>query len=168
MAKIATFVLILAVPGVIALDQRETTLLRTVRGTVVDARGRTLPSSVVYLHHQKTHEVRTHITDANGQYRFSGLHPYGDYEIHAKNGPWTSSVHRLYAADHKRDVVLHLKVDKKEKSKPLVPGDRTNGSVFVVLSPAGLPKNWRSKRDHTSRGVQQIAKYEAADTPPAG
>jgi hypothetical protein len=141
---------IFSVPGALALSQRETTILRTVRGTVVDQQGTPLPSSAVYLHRQKTHEVRTHITDGSGQYRFSGLHPYGDYEIHAKHGGRTSSVHRLYAADRKRDVVLDLKVDKKEKQKPFLPRDRTNGSMLVVFaedvwSAPGITRTLRSE-----------------------
>lgn len=140
-AKIVTIVIMLAVPGVIALDEREMTVLRTVRGTVVDARGRALPSSVVYLHRQKTHEVRTHITDGNGQYRFSGSHPHADYEIHAKHGDRTSAVHKLYATDRKRDVTLDLKVDNKQKSKPFC----------QVLSPT---ETWL-RRLATTRGIRQ-------------
>jgi hypothetical protein len=56
-------------------------------------------------------------------------------------------VHRLYAADDSRDVLLHLKVDKKEKPKPFVPGDPSNGNMFVVFGVVGLTKNWRSERD---------------------
>jgi hypothetical protein len=151
-AKIATIVVILSMPGALALSQRETTILRTVRGTVVDQQGTPLPSSAVYLHRQQTHEVRTHITDGSGQYRFSGLHPYGDYEIHAKHGGRTSSVHRLYAANGKRDVVLDLKVDRKEKSKTVPAGSSTYGGIFVVFADeardaAGITRNWHSEHD---------------------
>jgi hypothetical protein len=74
---------------------------------------------------------------------------YGDYEIHAKHGVRTSLVHRLYAADDSRDVLLHLKVDKKEKPKPFVPGDPSNGNMFVVFGVAGLTKN----------GVQSVTSF---------
>ena len=38
-------------------------------------------------------------------------------------------------------------MDKKEKPKPFVPGDPSNGNMFVVFDVAGLTKNWRSERD---------------------
>jgi hypothetical protein len=41
-AKVATIVVILSMPGALALSQRETTILRTVRGTVVTS-GNTAP-----------------------------------------------------------------------------------------------------------------------------
>jgi hypothetical protein len=56
-------------------------------------------------------------------------------------------VHRLYAADDNRDVLLRLKVDKKGKPKPFVPGDTSNGNMFEVFGVAGLTKNWRSGSD---------------------
>lgn len=106
--KLATIALGLAIPAALAPSQRESTILRFVRGTIIDTQGKALPSSVVYLHHLKSGDVRTQITKGNGQYRFSGLHPHPDYEIHARHGDWISSVYRLYAADGKRDVVLEL------------------------------------------------------------
>ena len=127
--KVATIAVVLAIPPAIAPSQRESTILRTVRGTVIDKQGKALPSSVVYLRHQRSRDVRTQITDGNGQYRFSGLHSHADDEIHARHGDWISSVYRLYAADGKRDLLLDLKVDKKTKAILLIPVDRAIGSI---------------------------------------
>ena len=129
-ARIAATVVMLAMTAPIALGlgQRDGTLLRTVRGTVVDSQGRTLASSVVYLYQEKTHAVRTQIADGNGQYRFSGLNPHADYQIHAEHEDWTSSAHRLSAADGKRDVVLDLKVDKRKTRVSLLPDGQARGN----------------------------------------
>jgi hypothetical protein len=42
---------------------------------------------------------------------------------------------------------LRETVDKKERTKPFVPGDPSNGNMFVFFGVAGLTKNWRSERD---------------------
>lgn len=117
--------------------------------------------------------MRTHITDSNGQYRFSGLHPHADYEIHAKHRDWISAVHKLYATDRKRDVLLDLKVDKEQQSKPFLPGDLANGNMVAAVaddtwSTAGEARNCDSARETFSRGAQRVAKYEAANTHSAG
>jgi protocatechuate 3,4-dioxygenase beta subunit len=124
LSRVTTNVVMLAIAAPIVIGQRDSTLLRTVRGSVLDLQGRTLASSVVYLYQQKTQAVRTQIADGNGQYRFSGLNPHLDYRIHAEHGDWISSAHRLSAADGKRDVVLDLKVDKRKTRMSLLPDGR--------------------------------------------
>ena len=47
--------------------------LRTVHGTVVDAKGKTVAASVVYLHNEQTHAVRTYVTDHHGRYSESDV-----------------------------------------------------------------------------------------------
>ena len=132
----ASLVVVLAVTASTAMDQRDSTVPRTVRGTVVDFRGRPLTSSIVFLHQQKTLEIRTQIADDNGQYRFSGLNPHTDYQIHAEHGDWTSSVHTLCGADGKGDVVLDLRVDKRRTRMLLLQGVRATGNMFVLLAEA--------------------------------
>ncbi len=44
------------------------------------------PASVVYLLNVKTQSVKTYIADDAGLYRFSGLDPNMDYEVHAEHG----------------------------------------------------------------------------------
>ena len=57
--------------------------LRTVHGAVVDKEEGGLGGAVVYLKNVKTQTVKTHIAEKDGTYRFSGLDPNVDYEIHA-------------------------------------------------------------------------------------
>ena len=112
----ASLVVVLAVTASTAMDQRDSTVPRTVRGTVVDFRGRPRPltSSIVFLHQQKTHEIRTQIADDNGQYRFSGLNPHTDYQIHAEHNDSASSTRTISSFDSRKDISLTLKLSAKK------------------------------------------------------
>jgi len=84
--------------------------LRTIHGTVVDKNENPAPSSVVYLMNVKTQAVRTYIADDGGMYRFSGLDPNVDYEVHAERNGTASSVHRVSSFDSRRDIDVILKL----------------------------------------------------------
>lgn len=71
-AKVATIVVILSTPGALRSASVDDDFAYS-PGHSSGPAGTPLPSSVVFLYRQKTHEVRTHITNASGQYRFSGL-----------------------------------------------------------------------------------------------
>ena len=87
--------------------------LRTVHGTVVDAKGKTVAASVVYLHNEQTHAVRTSVTDHHGRYRFSGIRFHTDYRIHAEHKGQLSAVRRIPASSTNKLIKLDLKLDSK-------------------------------------------------------
>jgi Carboxypeptidase regulatory-like domain len=89
--------------------------LRTVHGVVEDKDENPLPSSVVYLLNVKTQAVRTSFADEKGLYRFSGLDPNVDYEIHAEHEDMTSSTRTISSFDSRRDIEITLKVSRKKK-----------------------------------------------------
>jgi hypothetical protein len=95
-------------------DQKESEL-RTVHGSVVDKDENPVPSSVVYLKNVKTQGVKTYIADEAGEYRFSGLDPNVDYEIHAEHNDLTSSARTISSYDSRRDINLVLKLAHKKK-----------------------------------------------------
>lgn len=97
-------------------DQKEPEL-RTVHGSVVDAQENPVPSSVVYLKDLKTQGVKTYIANDAGEYRFSGLDPNVDYQIHAEHNGLASSVRTISSYDSRRDINLPLKLSHK-KSGP--------------------------------------------------
>src|ERR1700722_3083890 len=66
--------------------------LRTVQGNVVDKGEVPVDSGVVYLKNTRTQDVKTYITDKEGEFRFSGLDLNTDYEVHAEHDGWTSTV----------------------------------------------------------------------------
>jgi len=100
-----------------AVAQKKQEPLRTVHGEVVDKQDSPLPASVVYLKNLRTLTVKTYIADDDGRYRFSGLDPNVDYEIHAEHGDSASGKHTISSFDTRKEIVIHLKVDKKKNGK---------------------------------------------------
>lgn len=89
--------------------------LRTVHGLIEDKDEDPVPASVVYLLNVKTQAVRTSFADEKGLYRFSGLDPNVDYEIHAEHEDMTSSTRTISSFDSRRDIEVNLKVTRKKK-----------------------------------------------------
>lgn len=89
--------------------------MKTVRGTVIDKAENPLPSAIVHLKNVKTLSVRTYISDSTGQFRFSGLDPNVDYELHAETDTLTSNTRTISSFDSRKEVVVPLKVDKDKK-----------------------------------------------------
>jgi hypothetical protein len=88
---------------------------RTVRGTVVDKDENPMASAIVHLKNSRTMNVRTYITDASGSFRFSGLDPNVDYELHAEHGNLTSNNRTISSFDSRKEIVVPLKVDREKK-----------------------------------------------------
>jgi hypothetical protein len=90
--------------------------LRTVHGTVIDASENPVGSAIVYLKNMKTQDVKTYITRQDGLYRFSGLDPNVDYEVHAEHNDMTSSTREVSSYDSRRDIDFQLKLSHKKAS----------------------------------------------------
>lgn len=88
--------------------------LRTVHGSVLDKQENPVPSSVVYLKNLKSQAVKTYIADDSGRYRFSGLDPNVDYEIHAEHEASTSPIRTISNYDSRRDIEVMLKLSHKK------------------------------------------------------
>ena len=90
--------------------------LKTLHGSVIDKNENPVPSSVVYLKNVKSQSVKTYIADESGNYRFSGLDPNVDYEIHAEHDGLTSSTRTVSSFDSRRDIEVVLKLTKKKSA----------------------------------------------------
>jgi hypothetical protein len=66
------------------------------------------------LKNTRSNVVRSYISDDSGNYRFSGLDPNADYEIHAEKDGSTSATRTVSSFDSKKDLVVNLKIDKKK------------------------------------------------------
>ncbi|MGA8101305.1 MAG: carboxypeptidase-like regulatory domain-containing protein, partial [Candidatus Acidiferrales bacterium] len=88
--------------------------LRTIRGSVIDRDENPVPESIVYLKNLRSQSVKTYIADSSAQYRFSGLDPNADYELHAEKGDVSSAVRTISNFDNRKDMELTLKLDKKK------------------------------------------------------
>jgi len=98
----------------LAQNKKGDSELRTVHGSVVDNADTPAPTSVVYLMNAKTQAVRTYIADDAGNYRFSGLDPNVDYQIHAEHNDSASSTHTISSFDTRKDIALTLKLSAKK------------------------------------------------------
>lgn len=108
---------LLGLLGTSATARQSSDRLRMVRGVVVNAKNEPVPSAVVYLKNTRTLAVRTYIASNEGHYRFSGLDPNADYQIHAEHQDFTSAIHTISSYDSHRDIVVALKVDRKKSGK---------------------------------------------------
>jgi hypothetical protein len=88
--------------------------LRTVHGTVVDKNDNPAPTSVVYLLNSKSEAVKTTFADDKGAYRFSGLDPNVDYEIHAERQNMASPARKISSFDSRRDIDMTLKLSREK------------------------------------------------------
>lgn len=107
---------VLSALQVSAQDKKAEAQLRTVHGSVVDGSENPVPSGVVYLVNVKTQAVKTYIADETGNYRFSGLDPNSDYELHAEHGDLTSATRTVSSFNSSRDIEVVLKLSHKKKS----------------------------------------------------
>lgn len=101
---------LLAVMGALAQGDA-----RTVRGAVLDKDENPIAQAIVHLKNVRTLTVRTYISDNAGQYRFSGLDPNVDYELHAERDNMTSNNRTISSFDTRKEIVVPLKVDKEKK-----------------------------------------------------
>ena len=100
--------------AVAAQDSKKETQLRTVRGTVSDKSDDAVAGSVVFLKNLRTNGVRSNFANSNGEYRFSGLDPNADYEVHAEFEGAKSPVRSVTSLDSRREIVINLKIDRKK------------------------------------------------------
>ena len=100
-----------------AQNPKHDSQLKTVRGVVVDKSENPVSASVVFLKNVRTNQVKSYIADNQGNYRFSGLDPNVDYEIHAESKEETSAKRTISSFDNRKEIVIVLKVDKKRSEK---------------------------------------------------
>ncbi len=109
-------VVVLLSAGAVSAQKGESKL-RTVHGTVVNKDENPIVSALVFLKNTRTQAVQTRIADDAGRYRFSGLDPNVDYQIHAEHEDLTSSKRTLSSFDTRKEIDITLKVDKKKTDK---------------------------------------------------
>jgi hypothetical protein len=114
---IILILLAFAAGAVLAQKKGREPELRTVHGSVVDKQESPIESAVVYLKNAHTQDVKTYISDSQGEYRFSGLDPNIDYEIHAEREGLASATRSISSFDTRKDVSMTLKLDRKKSDK---------------------------------------------------
>lgn len=104
----------LAIISAAQQDPKREAQLRTVHGVVTDKAETPIPASVVFLKNTRTNAVKSYISDDMGNYRFSGLDPNADYEVHAEKDGAKSPIRQVSSFDSRKDLILNLKIDKKK------------------------------------------------------
>jgi Carboxypeptidase regulatory-like domain len=85
--------------------------MRVVQGTVFNSDNQPQPNAVVYLQDQKTQEVRTYITEADGRYRFGQLSSEVDYQLWAEYKGHKSKTRAISSFDSKKQFNFDLKIE---------------------------------------------------------
>jgi hypothetical protein len=91
--------------------------LRSLSGRVTDGSGAVLEGAVVQLSNVITPQVRSYTTDADGLYRFHGLHPLIDYNVRAQyEGRW-SRRHTVSRFDSKIVVRIDVQIPVESRQE---------------------------------------------------
>ena len=81
---------------------------------VSDKADNPIPGSLVFLKNLRTNSVSSRYVDDDGNYRFSGLDPNVDYEVHAEVEGAKSPSRTVTSLDSRKEIVLNLKIDRKK------------------------------------------------------
>lgn len=84
--------------------------LKTVEGRVVGPNGQPQPGAIVYLKNDKTNDIKSFISTADGAYRFGQLSSEVDYEVWASYQGKKSPVKTVSSFDSKKLLSYELKV----------------------------------------------------------
>ena len=87
--------------------------LRSVLGVVTDKSDKPVVNAIVFLKNLRTNVVISHFSDAQGNYRFTGLDPNADYELRAEDGGEKSAARTISSLDSRKEMNLNLKIDRK-------------------------------------------------------
>jgi hypothetical protein len=93
-------------------DKKDATV-RDLTGQVVDGSDNPVVGAVVQLKDARTLQVKSYITQADGNYRFSGLKIDSDYQVKADHDGASSGWKTLSIFDSRKTPILNLKLDKK-------------------------------------------------------
>ncbi len=97
----------------LAAQQRsDDTGTRTVEGMVTNASNQPVADAVVQLKNTKTLQIRSFITQADGNYHFAGLSTDVEYQLKADHDGASSPWKTLSIFNSKKTPVINLKLNK--------------------------------------------------------
>lgn len=98
--------------GVYAQDNNQDSTSRNIEGLVTDAAGQPAAKAVVQLKNTKTLQIRSFITQADGNYHFAGLGVDVEYQVKAEREGANTSWKTLSVFNTKKTAVINLKLNK--------------------------------------------------------
>ena len=84
---------------------------RTVEGKVLDPTGKPRADAIVYLQDEKSREIKTYITNADGNYRFTQLSTDANYQLWSKYQGMKSKTKSIGSFSSKPTYVFDLKLE---------------------------------------------------------
>ncbi len=114
--SVSTLVALVAVAAIlpVAAQDKKQPLLKTVHGVVEDKAEKPIAGAIVFLKNLQNKTVRSSFADDDGNFRFSGLDPNTDYELHAEFKGDVSPTRRLSALDDRKDIYVNLVIPRKK------------------------------------------------------
>jgi hypothetical protein len=94
-------------------DKKEDANLRTIEGVVTDANRAPVPRAIVQLKDMRTLQVRSFVTQPEGNYHFAGLRMDTDYELKASLDDRASDTKRVSSFESRKTVTVNLQLEKK-------------------------------------------------------
>ncbi|HLH40921.1 MAG TPA: carboxypeptidase-like regulatory domain-containing protein [Bryobacteraceae bacterium] len=98
-------------------EKREAATERIVQGRVTDSDDKPVNGAIVQLKDMRSLQVRSFITQNNGEYHFSGLKVDNDYQLKGDYNGMTSGWKTLSMFDTRKEPVINLKLAKPEKKE---------------------------------------------------
>jgi hypothetical protein len=94
-------------------NKKEDPNLRSVEGVVLGLDQRPFPRAIVQLKDTRTLQVRSFVTQENGEYHFAGVRTDTDYELQAMFEDLKSGTKRLSTFDSRKTATVVLQLEKK-------------------------------------------------------
>ena len=110
--RAACIAILLLGTGLQAQQKNEDNATRTVQGMVTNAANQPVAKAVVQLKNTKTLQIRSFITQDDGNYHFAGLGTDVEYQLKADHEGGTSSWKTLSVFNTKKTAVINLKLNK--------------------------------------------------------
>ena len=94
-------------------DKKEAATERVIEGVVTDQNKAFVARAIVQLKDMRTLQIRSFVTQPEGNYHFAGLRMDTDYEVKAGLGDQSSATKRVSSFETRKTVTVNLQLEKK-------------------------------------------------------
>jgi hypothetical protein len=84
--------------------------LKNLQGKIYDANNAPISGAIVYLKNSRTNDVKTFLSEKDGNYRFAGLSADTDYSVWAAYHAKKSDSKTVSSFDSRKQVYIDLKI----------------------------------------------------------
>jgi hypothetical protein len=105
---LALFLVATLLRAPLAMAKQKPPATKTISGQVLDASSHGISGATVLLTDLQTHKTTAIYSGSSGNYNFSGLTAYHDYEVQARYQALTSSKREVSSMDARLQIVVNL------------------------------------------------------------